>query len=83
MTGYRQTKHGTQIMYEYGCRCDPCRKHQNQRNARNRAERLASGRLSHGTRSAYDAGCRCDPCRQARREAYRRLASEYPGWVAS
>jgi hypothetical protein len=73
VNGRWQSKHGTYVMYYYGCRCTACSQGQSQRNARNRADRLASGRLSHGTRSAYDAGCRCDPCRQARREAYQRL----------
>lgn len=70
------SKHGTSAMYFYGCRCTVCRKYQSERNARNRADRLAAGRLSHGTRSAYDAGCRCGACKQARRDAYMRLASE-------
>lgn len=69
-------KHGTYAMYGRGCRCTRCAEYQSSRNARNRADRLARGRLSHGTRSAYDAGCRCDICQEARREAYRRLSSE-------
>jgi hypothetical protein len=73
----RQTKHGTCAMYAFGCRCTPCSEQQRQRVARNRADRLASGRLTHGTRSAYDAGCRCDPCRQARRETYVRLEAKW------
>jgi hypothetical protein len=67
-------KHGTFGAYFYkGCRCQECRSYQRKRNAANRRERLASGRLSHGTRSAYDCGCRCDPCKGARRGAYDRL----------
>lgn len=69
-------------LYKNGCRCDPCREFQNDRNRRNRADRLA--RLTvHGIRSSYDAGCRCDACKGARREAYRGLASEYPQRVAT
>lgn len=68
--------HGTYTAYWHGCRCTACSEYQSKRNARNRAVRLASGRLSHGTRSAYDAGCRCEPCKEARREARRRLPSE-------
>jgi hypothetical protein len=63
-------KHGTYGAYgRRHCRCDECKDFQRDRNARNRADRLASGRLSHGTRSAYDAGCRCDDCKEARRVA--------------
>jgi hypothetical protein len=82
-SGKPQTKHGTYVMYLYGCRCGPCARNQAERNARNRADRLASGRLTHGTRSAYDAGCRCDPCRQSRREAYNRLEKPPASEVAS
>lgn len=71
------TVHGTYAAYFWrDCRCTACATYQSARNARNRADRLASGRLSHGARSAYDAGCRCEPCKEARREAYRRLSSE-------
>jgi hypothetical protein len=77
-----QTRHGTAAMYKRGCPCHRCRGYQRARNARNRADRLAAGRISHGTRSGYDTGCRCDLCKQARQEAYRRLASEYPQQVA-
>ena len=70
-------RHGTYTAYaRHGCRCDACRAYQNARVARNRADRLAGGRLTHGTRSAYDAGCRCDACYQARRVAYF-VRSEY------
>lgn len=63
-------KHGTYSTYARGaCRCDLCVTQQRERVRANRADRLASGRLSHGTRSAYDAGCRCDLCRRARVEA--------------
>lgn len=56
-------KHGTYGMYaRKKCRCDKCRAYQNSRVAKNRADRLASGRLNHGTRSARDAGCTCDSC---------------------
>jgi hypothetical protein len=71
-----EIRHGTLSRYELGCRCKPCRSYQNTRNARNRADRLASGRLSHGTRSAYDCGCRCPECKRARAEAYARLEKE-------
>lgn len=70
------TVHGTYTMYfRKECRCWRCRDYQSGRVRRNRAARLAAGRLSHGTRSAYDAGCRCIPCRGARQEAYQRLES--------
>lgn len=67
-----QGTHGTYRMYAapFRCRCDACRAYQNDRVARNRADRLASGNLNHGTRSAYDAGCKCGSCRLARRAAY-------------
>jgi hypothetical protein len=58
--------------------CPECRARQRVRVARNRAERLAEGRLSHGKRSAYDAGCRCYRCEDARQEAYERNPGEYP-----
>ena len=62
--------HGTYTMYgKRGCRCAECREGQRARVARNRAERLAAGRLTHGTRSAYDAGCRCQWCKAERRAA--------------
>jgi hypothetical protein len=71
--------HGTYSAYgRHHCRCDKCRDAHNERVRRNRADRLASGRLSHGTRAAYDCGCRCAPCRAARTGAYNRLASERP-----
>lgn len=63
--------HGTYARYSRGCRCDECREYQGARVARNRADRLASGRLSHGTRSAWDAGCRCTECGTAHRTAAR------------
>jgi hypothetical protein len=67
--------HGTASGYErHGCRCDLCRANHNERVARNRADRLASGPLSHGTRSAYDAGCRCAACMEDRRRAYAELS---------
>ena len=65
-------QHGKSKTYEVGCRCPVCVESQRARVARNRADRLASGRLNHGTRSAYDAGCRCGPCRDVRRAAYKR-----------
>lgn len=49
------------------CRCDKCREYQNNRVARNRAERLETGRLNHGTRSARDAGCHCYQCEATRK----------------
>lgn len=62
--------HGTDRSYEYGgCRCDECRAAHAGRVAQNRAERLATGRLSHGTRSVWDAGCRCLPCHRAAKAA--------------
>ena len=68
------TPHGTYTRYaDHGCRCDACRAYQRDRVARNRADRLASGRLNHGTRSARDAGCRCDACVMTRR-----LGPEWP-----
>jgi len=66
--------HGTYSAYaRHGCRCVACVEYQNGRNARNRADRLANGRLNHGKRSAYDAGCRGPECIQVRVEGYRRL----------
>lgn len=66
----RPMKHGTAFTYgKRGCRCDACKDFQRERNATNRADRLASGRLTHGKRSAYDAGCRCALCKEARRVA--------------
>lgn len=65
--------HGTYAAYAKDkCRCVECRGYQSARNAQNRADRLASGRLSHGRRSAYDAGCRCELCLGARQAAYGR-----------
>ena len=62
--------HGTYAEYaKRKCRCDECRAYQNNRVAKNRAERLAEGRISHGTRSGYDAGCRCDECKARRIQA--------------
>lgn len=62
--------HGKATAYEKdGCRCEACTDRHNERVAKNRADRLASGRLNHGSRSAYDAGCRCDACKGARRAA--------------
>ncbi len=59
--------HGTYTMYaRRKCRCDECKTYQRNRVAKNRAERLASGKLTHGTRSAYDCGCRCAFCKKAR-----------------
>lgn len=73
----RPLTHGSKTYYQvYGCRCPECVTYQRERVARNRAERLASGRLTHGTRSAYDAGCRCENCRSARRRA-REQEAEY------
>jgi hypothetical protein len=73
-------RHGTESAYEWhDCRCDRCRLRHNERVRRNRAERLAAGRLTHGTRSAYDAGCRCDQCRVAKADAdalYKRRVRE-------
>lgn len=64
--------HGTYTgYYWHKCRCSKCTEYQRTRVARNRADRLASGRLSHGTRSAYDAGCRCEPCLAVRVDADR------------
>jgi hypothetical protein len=69
----RSYVHGTNYAYEYaGCRCDQCCAFQRERVARNRADRLADGRLTHGTRSAWDAGCRCLACLDRRRAAYPR-----------
>ena len=66
--------HGTYAAYfRDKCRCPACSTYQSARNARNRADRMAAGRLNHGTRSAYDAGCRCASCVEARGDAYRRL----------
>lgn len=66
--------HGTYVAYaKHRCRCVSCVDYQNGRNARNRADRKAAGRLNHGTRSAYAAGCRCPECTAARGDAYRRL----------
>lgn len=59
--------HGTYSQYfRRKCRCEECRAYQRNRVAKNRAERLADGRLSHGKRSAYDAGCRCSQCKAVR-----------------
>lgn len=75
----RPAQHGSCARYELdGCRCPLCKHNHNERVKRNRRERLESGLLSHGTRSAYDAGCRCPECAAARRDAYRRLSTEYP-----
>ena len=69
-------------LYADGCRCEPCRAAQADRNRRNRADRVQ--RLTvHGIRSSYDAGCRCEECKDARREAYWRLASEHPQRMAA
>lgn len=63
--------HGTYAAYfKHKCRCVACSAYQNGRNARNRADRKASGRLNHGTRSAYDAGCRCGACLDVRQARY-------------
>lgn len=65
----------------HGCKCAGCRAAHADRVRRNRADRLAAGRLTHGTRSAYDAGCRCTDndrvpsCTGARRVAYEREAT--------
>jgi hypothetical protein len=80
----RPAGHGSPALYGAGCRCVPCCEQQRTRVARNRAARLASGRLTHGKRSSYDAGCRCERCKTARREAYARLDSEHyrqPVWA--
>jgi hypothetical protein len=67
----RSYVHGTYTAYaHHGCRCDLCRAYQNERVRRNRAERLAAGRLTHGRRSTWDAGCRCDECRAVHRAAH-------------
>mgnify|MGYP007115078499 CR=1 FL=1 len=68
--------HGTYVAYaRHGCRCDRCATAQRDRVRRNRADRLATGRLNHGTRSARDAGCKCPPCIETRRP-YRRPREE-------
>lgn len=68
----RLPDHGTVTRYRnYKCRCLMCRAAHREATARNRADRLASGRLSHGTRSAYDAGCRCVDCTRVHKEAHR------------
>jgi hypothetical protein len=66
-------RHGTYKAYaEARCRCYRCVAYQRERVARNRAERLASGRLNHGTRSARDCGCQCEPCLATRPAKTRR-----------
>lgn len=62
------TDHGTYKVYsKMKCRCDECSSYQRNRVAKNRADRLANGRITHGTRSGYDAGCRCEKCGGLRR----------------
>ena len=58
--------------WTYQAGCPDCQAHRRAVNARSRAQRLASGRISHGTRSGYDAGCRCTWCRAVRRAVYQR-----------
>lgn len=73
-------RHGTYSAYAYsGCRCTKCVDYQRTRVAKNRADRLTSGRLSHGTCSAYDAGCRCEPCTVIRAEAGRKYYARTRG----
>lgn len=69
------TIHGSASTYRSGlCRDECCREPHRIATAKNRADRLKSGRLNHGTRSGYDAGCRCPDCRGARAAAHIRAS---------
>lgn len=51
--------------------CQPCRDGRAQREAENRAKRLAAGSFTHATHTAWDSGCRCDDCTTWHRALYR------------
>jgi len=63
----RGRTHGLLSTYRNGCRCDPCRG-ANRDKERGRRRRNGSGR-THGIVSTYVAGCRCGECTEANREA--------------
>lgn len=82
-------KHGTDVSYTRGCRCDPCRTAHRQYTRKAQVARLArrvdiDGQLvaihldegMHGTLNAYQThGCRCDECRKASRDYARKHRS--------
>lgn len=66
------SEHGTDSLYQQGCRCDACRgAHAADSRARRQRfrQRVAEGDLSrvpHGTHAGYaNHGCRCADCREA------------------
>lgn len=62
--------HGLLSTYRHGCRCEPCRAAN--RNKDRAARRKTSGR-THGRISTYNAGCRCEPCREVKSEIQARF----------
>ena len=88
-TPFEDIPHGTAAGYaSYGCRCDDCRKANNERckryrdanrervreyAAQYRAKLSKSENIPHGSTYAYsNYGCRCDECRAAQRDYSRR-----------
>ena len=75
--------HGVRSTYErHGCRCEPCRKANNDyaKKRRNAAKASPPANLNHGKASTYaNYGCRCEMCADARSKELRRQASARKG----
>ena len=61
----RTAEHGTETVYNWGCRCDACRHAASEARRKRRQER--GGNPAVHNRSGYCNGCRCDICREAQR----------------